>query len=150
MSATPSFPPQGPTSDVEHGAVFLPKFDADGLIPAIVTDALSGAVLMFAWMNAAALALTIEHRVGHFWSRSRAKLWRKGDDSGNNFSVVELRVDCDQDVVWLRVTVAGSGAACHTGAASCFYRTVALGSAALPSPCLEPVPAPTSTVVARP
>jgi phosphoribosyl-AMP cyclohydrolase len=106
-----------------------PKFDADGLIPAIVTDSGTGEVLMFAWMNEEALALTIETSVGHFWSRSRGALWKKGAESGNVLNVVEMRVDCDQDVVWLRVHVEGDGLACHTGRRSCFYRSVDLGSA---------------------
>ncbi len=107
---------------------FQPKFDADGLIPAIVTDAASGGVLMFAWMNAEALALTMETRVGHFWSRSRGRLWKKGEDSGNVLDVAEILTDCDQDVVWLKVRVQGDGVACHTGARSCFYRALPLGA----------------------
>ena len=79
----PLFAARGTPGEVETGLVFQPKFDADGLIPAIVTDAASGEVLMFAWMNAEALALTLETRVGHFWSRSRGKLWKKGEESGN-------------------------------------------------------------------
>jgi phosphoribosyl-AMP cyclohydrolase len=117
---------------VETSLRFEPKFDADGLIPAIVTDAASGEVLMFAWMNADALAATLETRVAHFWSRSRGKLWKKGEDSGNTLAVTEARVDCDQDILWLKVTVAGAGVACHTGARSCFYRALSLG--ARPSP----------------
>src|SRR6185436_12698242 len=88
----------------------------------------TGDVLMFAWMNAEALAATLETRIAHFWSRSRGKLWKKGEDSGNTLSVVEARVDCDQDVLWLKVNVAGAGGACHTGARSCFYRTLPLGA----------------------
>ncbi len=139
MTAQTAFSVQGSKAEVEHGAAFQPKFDADGLIPAIVTELHTGAVLMFAWMNAAALALTIEHRVGHFWSRSRSRLWRKGEDSGNELLVDDIRVDCDQDVVWMRVTVAGDGVACHTGSPSCFYRRVELGGAALPQPRLLPI-----------
>ncbi len=115
------------TKEIERGHAFMPKFDADGLIPAIVTDAGSGAVLMFAWMNGEALLRSIEQQQAWFWSRSRKALWRKGEASGNTLSVVEMRTDCDQDVVWLRVEVGGGGAACHTGKTSCFYRTVALG-----------------------
>lgn len=126
------FPFQGSTTDVEQGAAFQPKFDADGLIPAIATDWQTGEVLMFAWQNAEALALTIEHRFAHFWSRSRRKLWRKGESSGNRLRVEELRVDCDQDVVWLRVEVEGNGVACHTGERTCFYRSVNLGRADSP------------------
>jgi phosphoribosyl-AMP cyclohydrolase len=122
------FADRGSTAEVENGLVFQPKFDADGLIPAIVTDAKSGEVLMLAWMNAEALALTIESRIGHFWSRSRRRLWKKGEESGNLLDVQELRTDCDQDVVWLKVTVAGTGVACHTSERSCFYRALPLGA----------------------
>ena len=104
-----------------------PDFQATELVPAIAQDAATGAVLMLAYMNADALAATINTRIAHFWSRSRNKLWRKGEDSGNTLSVEELRVDCDQDVLWLKVRVAGQGVACHTGARSCFYRTVPIG-----------------------
>ncbi len=130
--------------EVERGSAFMPKFDEHGLIPAIVTDAATGAVLMFAWMDANALALTIETRVAHFYSRSRAKLWKKGEESGNLFSVVELRTDCDQDVVSVAVTVGGNGVACHTGAVSCFYRSIPLGQE---QPLqLEPVTPPRASV----
>ena len=121
------FASRGSDAEIEQGVAFAPKFDADGLIPAIVTDAASGEVLMLAWMNAEALALTLETRVGHFWSRSRAKLWRKGEESGNVLKVSELRTDCDQDAIWLKVVVAGDGVACHTGERSCFYRSLSLG-----------------------
>lgn len=116
------FPAQGSTTEVENGLIFTPKFDADGLIPAIVTARNNGEVVMFAWMNQEALQKTIATRNGHFWSRSRSKIWRKGEDSGNTLEVQEIRVDCDQDVVWLVCDVAGRGLACHTGARSCFYR----------------------------
>jgi phosphoribosyl-AMP cyclohydrolase len=122
-----NFASRGTKHEVEAGLAFQPKFDADGLIPAIVTDAASGEILMFAWMNAQALALTLETRLAHFWSRSRGALWKKGEESGNVFNVVEMRTDCDQDVVSLSVRVAGDGLACHTGRRSCFYRTVPLG-----------------------
>jgi phosphoribosyl-AMP cyclohydrolase len=122
---TPIFPPQGSNNDVEAGGVFTPKFDADGLIPAIVADADDGAVLMFAWMNAEALSLTLSSGTAHFWSRSRRKLWLKGEESGNTLEVEEVRVDCDQDVILVRARVTGAGVACHTGARSCFYRAVA-------------------------
>lgn len=123
-----TFTPAGSKSDVEEGRVFTPRFDADGLIPAIVTDANGGEVLMFAFMNAEALRLTIETGEAHFFSRSRAKLWRKGEDSGNILKVDSLRTDCDQDVVWLSVTIGGHGAACHTGRKTCFYREVRVGA----------------------
>ena len=125
--AASRFETPGSTAAVEQGSRFMPRFDANGLIGAIVTDALSGEVLMFAYMNADALAATIDTRVAHFWSRSRGKLWRKGEESGNALAVEDLRVDCDQDVLWLKVRVAGQGVTCHTGARSCFYRSVALG-----------------------
>ncbi len=128
-SSSSSFAAPGTPAEVEQGLVLQPKFDADGLIAAIATDAGSGEVLMFAWMNAEALRLTIDTGTAHFWSRSRNRLWKKGEESGNVLKVVEMRVDCDQDAVWLRVTVGGAGAACHTGARSCFYRRVEVGRA---------------------
>jgi phosphoribosyl-AMP cyclohydrolase len=124
------FAERGSKEEIETAPLLQPKFDADGLIPAIVTDARSGEVLMFAWMNEDALARTIESKLAHFWSRSRRALWKKGEESGNLMSVVEMRVDCDQDVVWLRVSVGGDGVACHTGERSCFYRRIPLGQAA--------------------
>ena len=133
------FAPRGTPAEVETGLLFQPHFDADGLIPAIVTDAASGDVLMFAWMNADALALTLETGIGHFWSRSRHKLWKKGEESGNSLRVLELRTDCDQDALWLKVAVAGDGVACHTGARSCFYRCLPLGAAPSPATTMKRV-----------
>jgi phosphoribosyl-AMP cyclohydrolase len=121
---------RAPAAEIEQGLDFKPQFDADGLIPAIVTDVASGDVLMLAWMNREALSLTLETRFAHFWSRSRARLWKKGEESGNVLEVADVRVDCDQDAIWLRVTVGGAGAACHTGEPSCFYRSAALGTPA--------------------
>jgi phosphoribosyl-AMP cyclohydrolase len=132
--APASFARRGSVEDIERGLSFQPRFDADGLIPAIVSDAASGEVLMFAWMNAEAVALTLETCIGHFWSRSRGRLWKKGEDSGNVLRVAEIRTDCDQDVLWLKVSVEGDGIACHTGARSCFYRSLPLGTK--PSPDL--------------
>ena len=109
---------------LEEGMTFSPSFDRDGLIPAIASDHMSGEILMFAWMNADALAKTIETRTAYFWSRSRNKLWQKGEESGNVLRVKEMRTDCDQDVVWLRVEVEGDGLACHTKRETCFYRVV--------------------------
>jgi phosphoribosyl-AMP cyclohydrolase len=126
------FAKRGTAAETERGLAFRPRFDADGLMPAIVTDAASGEVLMFAWMNAEAIALTLETRIGHFWSRSRGKLWKKGEESGNLLHVAELRTDCDQDVLWLRASVGGDGVACHTGARSCFYRSLPLGAPPTP------------------
>ena len=129
MAANPPlFAARGSAGEVETGLRFQPKFDAHGLMPAIVTDAASGEVLMFAWMNAQALGLTLETRIAHFWSRSRRRLWKKGEESGNLLRVSELRTDCDQDALWLQVTVAGKGVACHTGERSCFYRALPLGT----------------------
>lgn len=110
--------------ELEEGGVFTPRFGPDGLVTAVVTDARDGMLLMVAHMNAEALSLTIETRIAHYWSRSRGRLWKKGEVSGNTQRVVELRTDCDQDAVWLRVEVAGHDATCHTGRRSCFYRTV--------------------------
>ena len=138
MASAPLFADRGPIHDIEQGLVFQPKFDADGLIPAIVSDAVSGGVLMFAWMTAEALALTMETSVGHFWSRSRNRLWKKGEDSGNVLDVAEILTDCDQDVVWLKVRVRGDGIACHTGARSCFYRSVPLSAKPRPGTALTP------------
>ena len=98
------------------------KYDANGLIPAIAQDAESGEVLMVAWMNAEALRLTRASGEAHFWSRSRGELWRKGATSGNVLRVEEIRVDCDADTLLLRVRAAGP--ACHTGARSCFFRSL--------------------------
>ena len=126
MTETPpiAFAARGTPADVETGLAFQPKFDAAGLIPAIVTARGSGGVLMFAHMNAEALRLTLATGEAHFWSRSRNRLWKKGEDSGNVIKVHEMRTDCDQDVVWLVADVGGDGVACHTGQTSCFYRRV--------------------------
>lgn len=117
-----SSPELRPGETIEETLSFIPKFGSDGLIPAIVSDVKSGNVLMFAHMNEAALRQTIATGFAHFWSRSRRKLWKKGEESGNLLTVREVRTDCDQDVVWLLVEVGGDGVACHTGAPSCFYR----------------------------
>ena len=104
----------------ETGSIFLPKFDANGLLTAVAVDAASGEVLMVAFMDAAALAKTRETGLAHFHSRSRGRLWLKGETSGHTLQVAEIRVDCDQDALVLLVRPAGP--ACHTGATSCFYR----------------------------
>ena len=128
MSKPAVFPPQGDNkSEIEEGAVFAPRFDADGLIPVVATSASTGEVLMLAYMNADALARTIETGEAHYWSRSRGKLWRKGETSGNFQRVIELRTDCDQDALLLKVEMTGSEACCHTGRRSCFYRAVRVG-----------------------
>jgi phosphoribosyl-AMP cyclohydrolase len=114
------------TQDIEEGLTFTPKFDADGLLTVVVTDAKSGDVLMVAHMNTEAMAKTIETGDAWYFSRSRKKLWKKGESSGHVQRVVELRVDCDQDALWLKVEQQGPGA-CHTGRRSCFYRAAPLG-----------------------
>jgi phosphoribosyl-AMP cyclohydrolase len=114
------------TAEIEEGIAFLPKFDADGLIAAVATDVKSGDVLMVAHMNAEALAKTIESGEAWYYSRSRKALWKKGETSGHVQRVIELRTDCDQDALWLKVEQDGPGA-CHTGRRSCFYRAVPLG-----------------------
>lgn len=114
------------TRDIEEGLAFTPKFDKDGLVTAVVTDAGSGDVLMVAHMNADAVTRTIETGEAWYYSRSRKTLWKKGETSGHVQRVIELRVDCDQDALWLKVEQAGPGA-CHTGRRSCFYRAVPLG-----------------------
>ena len=111
---------------LEEGAQFSPRFGADGLITCVTVDAGDGTLLMVAHMNAEALAATLKTGIVHYWSRSRAALWRKGDTSGQVQTLVELRVDCDQDCVMAIVRVGGDGGACHTGRRSCFYRRVAL------------------------
>jgi len=110
----------------EEGSEFAPHFDAQGLIAAITSDAMTGEILMFAYMNETALRLSLETGIAHYWSRSRQKLWKKGETSGNMQHIVEMRVDCDQDALWLKVQVAGDGVSCHTGRNSCFYRTIKL------------------------
>ena len=124
--STPFADPSALSHDqLEEGSAFAPRFDAHGLITAVAQDE-TGRVLMVAHMNAEALRLTIETGDVHYYSRSRKALWKKGETSGHVQRVVELRVDCDQDAVWLRVEQAGEGA-CHTGRRSCFYRAVPLG-----------------------
>lgn len=113
---------------VEEGAPLAPKFDSAGLIPVVTTDAPSGGVLMLGWMNAEALIRTIETREARDWSRSRRRLWCKGAPSGLVQTVAELRIDDDQDAVWLRVNIRGRGASCHVGYRSCFYRSVPIGA----------------------
>ena len=110
--------------DIERGAILAPRFDAAGLIAAVTTHAETGEVLMLAWMDAEALRLTLETKVAHYYSRSRQALWKKGETSGQVQAVVEVRVDCDQDAVLLKVIPGGDGGACHVGFRSCFYRVV--------------------------
>ena len=115
-------------SEIEEGLAFAPQFGADGLVTAVVTDAKSGDVLMVAHMNAQALHRTIQTGEAWYYSRSRKTLWKKGETSGHIQRVKELRVDCDQDALWLKVDQVAEGA-CHTGRRSCFYRAVPLGKA---------------------
>jgi phosphoribosyl-AMP cyclohydrolase len=112
-------------AELEEGVALTPKFDADGLVTCVATDATSGEVLMVAHMNAQALQKTIESGEAWYFSRSRGALWKKGETSGHVQRVVEMRIDCDQDAVWLKVEQAGG--ACHTGRRSCFYRAVPVG-----------------------
>jgi phosphoribosyl-AMP cyclohydrolase len=116
-----------PADDIEEGTAFSPRFDANGLVPVVVTSGATGEVLMLAYMNDEALARTIETGEAQFWSRSRRRLWRKGEESGNTMRVVELRTDCDQDALWLKVELGGAEACCHTGRKSCFYRAMPIG-----------------------
>lgn len=114
-------------AELEEGTILAPKFDAHGLVTAVAQEAGSGRVLMVAHMNAEALRLTIETGEAHYYSRSRQRLWKKGESSGEIQKVVELRTDCDQDVILMLVEQTGRGAACHTGRKSCFYRIVEAG-----------------------
>lgn len=131
--AKTSFPEVTSKTQLEEGTVLAPKFDASGLITAVTTDADTGELLMVAHMNEEALRRTIVEGVAVYWSRSRQELWRKGETSGQIQTVVEMRIDCDQDALWLKVRVAGDGGCCHTGRRSCFYRVQPLdeGSAML-------------------
>lgn len=122
MTLSPFSPPSTDKRLLEQGTVFTPRFDANGLITAVVTDAADNMPLMVAFMNSEALALTLETGIAHYWSRSRNELWKKGETSGNLQHVVEMRTDCDQDAIWIRVRVDGHDATCHTGKRSCFYR----------------------------
>lgn len=131
MTALFTFAPRTSIAEVEEGDSFAPKFGPDGLIPCVVSDAGNDDVLMVGYMNREALARTIETGIAHYWSRSRALLWRKGATSGLTQRVVEMRIDDDQDALWIRVEVAGSGASCHVGYRSCFYRAVDLPDATL-------------------
>lgn len=124
MTATRFSPAPADKHRLEEGAEFTPRFDANGLVTAIITDANDGKLLMVAHMNADALALTLDTGIAHYWSRSRKELWKKGETSGNFQKVKAMRTDCDQDAVWIEVEVAGDGVSCHTGRKSCFYRVV--------------------------
>ncbi len=127
MSDMTGFPKLTSARDLEEGLVLAPKFDAHGLITCVTTDAVTGDVLMVAHMNAEALRLTIMTGEAWYWSRSRQMLWHKGETSGQLQHVAEIRIDCDQDALWLKVRVAGDGGCCHTGRKSCFYRVQPAG-----------------------
>ena len=123
MNSPHAFAPRGNKSDVEEGGDFAPKFDADGLIPALAMDATTREPLMLAYMNAESLRRTLELGEAVYWSRSRQEFWHKGATSGHTQKIIEIRTDCDQDALILMVDQAGAGA-CHTGRESCFYRKI--------------------------
>lgn len=120
------FAPRGTPQEAEEGRNLSPRFDRDGLVTCVASDAATGDVLMVAHMNAEALKRTIESGEAWYFSRSRQSLWRKGESSGHTQRVIEMRIDCDQDAIWIKVEQAGPGA-CHTGRRSCFYRAVPVG-----------------------
>ncbi len=122
------FPSPGAKAELEEGALFTPRFDADGLVVCVTVDAHDGSSLMLAYMNAESLKLTLETGIAHYWSRSRQSLWRKGDTSGQTQKVIEIRTDCDQDALLMKVEAGGDGGACHTGRRSCFYRKIVTGN----------------------
>lgn len=113
--------------ELDSGAFFAPRFDEAGLIIAIAVDATDNQILMLAYMNEESLALSLETGIAHYWSRSRASLWKKGETSGNVQEIKEIQTDCDQDAILLKVHTLDTGANCHTGRKSCFYRKVVLG-----------------------
>ena len=123
---TPMFKKRENIHDVEEGNLLSPKFDTDGLMPVTTTDINSGKVLMQGFMNKEALKKTIETKEAHYWSRSRNALWHKGKTSGFIQKVIELRIDDDQDSLWLVADI-GDGSSCHVGYESCFYRSIPLG-----------------------
>ncbi|MCE7026874.1 phosphoribosyl-AMP cyclohydrolase [Jiella avicenniae] len=138
--ASPVFSaPSTDLSEQEEGTTLRPRFDANGLITAVATDAETGDLLMVAHMNAKALERTIATGFAHYWSRSRKALWKKGESSGALQHVKEIRVDCDQDAVWLRVECERRDDTCHTGRTTCFYRIVSPGDGALTT--VDPPPA---------
>lgn len=122
--STDLFPQAHTKHDLERGTALAPRFNADGLVVAVAQHADTGEILMLAWMNDEALKLTVETNIAHYFSRSRNELWKKGETSGQLQDVVELRVDCDQDAVLIKVRPRGDGGACHVGFRSCFYRVL--------------------------
>lgn len=125
---TSPFPAPGNAAALERGSVITPRFDENGLIAAVVQHAQTLEVLMVAFMDAEALKLSLQTAEAHFYSRSRAALWRKGETSGQIQRIVEMRLDCDQDAVVLKVLPQGDGGVCHTGEMTCFYRLVEDGA----------------------
>ncbi|MCH8497022.1 MAG: phosphoribosyl-AMP cyclohydrolase [Marinobacter sp.] len=123
---TIGFAPRLSVEEVEDGCLLAPRFDAEGLLPCVTTDWSTGEVLMIGYMNKDALVATLEKNEAHYWSRARRLLWHKGAKSGLRQKVKEIRIDDDQDAIWLRVEVSGGGASCHVGYRSCFYRSVSL------------------------
>ena len=132
----PLFTARTSVEQVEEGLLLAPKFDANGLIPVVTTDVNTGEVLMHAYMNEEALVKTIETGEAHYYSRSRQQLWHKGQSSGLVQKVQQLAIDDDQDCLWMQVKVASSGASCHVGYRSCFYRSIPTGKNAIASPQL--------------
>ena len=126
--STSLFPEAHSKHELERGIALAPRFNADGLVVAVAQHADTGEILMLAWMNDEALKLTVETNIAHYFSRSRNALWKKGETSGQLQDVVELRVDCDQDAVLLKVRPRGDGGACHVGFRSCFYRVLEDGT----------------------
>lgn len=117
-----AFPVAADKAALEEDMVLAPRFDSNGLVTCVATDAATGELLMVAHMNAEALERSIATGEAWYWSRSRQELWHKGATSGQIQTIVEMRVDCDQDAIWIKVTVGGDGGCCHTGRHSCFYR----------------------------
>jgi phosphoribosyl-AMP cyclohydrolase len=136
VAQSSAFAAPGSTTEIEDGRALTPKFDADGLVTCVVTDAGSGEVLMVAHMNAQALAQTIATSDAWYYSRSRKKLWRKGEESGHTQKIREIRLDCDSDAILLRVEQVG-GIACHTGRESCFFRKLEDGRWVTTDPVLK-------------
>ncbi len=129
----PLFTARTSVEQVEEGLFLAPKFDCNGLIPVVTTDVNTGEVLMQAYMNEEALVKTIETGEAHYYSRSRQQLWHKGQSSGLVQKVAQLTIDDDQDCLWMQVIVAGSGASCHVGYRSCFYRRIPTGKSVVSS-----------------
>lgn len=132
-----SFKKPAKKPEIEEGSDFTPAFDENGLIPCITQDAATGEVVMFAFMNEASLAKTIETGQVWYWSRSRKQLWHKGATSGSIQTVVEMRIDCDQDVILVKVKTGGDGSNCHRMVKSCFYRTITANPKEPPASTLE-------------